>query len=87
MSDDRARLLAAGFDGYLEKPVDVRALPGAGRGAAAVILVVDDLPQNMRLLRAVLEPRGYAVASAVVRRRGAGGARRAAASTSCCSTS
>ena len=34
MKDDRARLLAAGFDGYLEKPVDVRALPGAGRGAA-----------------------------------------------------
>jgi CheY-like chemotaxis protein len=28
MKDDRARLLAAGFDGYLEKPVDVRALPG-----------------------------------------------------------
>jgi two-component system cell cycle response regulator DivK len=27
MKDDRARLLAAGFDGYLEKPVDVRALP------------------------------------------------------------
>jgi two-component system, cell cycle response regulator DivK len=27
MKDDRDRLLAAGFDGYLEKPVDVRALP------------------------------------------------------------
>ena len=27
MKEDRARLLAAGFDGYLEKPVDVRALP------------------------------------------------------------
>jgi adenylate cyclase len=29
-----------------------------------VILVVDDLPQNVRLLRAVLEPRGFSVASA-----------------------
>jgi adenylate cyclase len=29
-----------------------------------VILLVDDLPQNLRLLRAVLEPRGYALAEA-----------------------
>jgi len=27
MKDDRARLLRAGFDGYLEKPINVRALP------------------------------------------------------------
>ena len=28
MKEDRDRFDAAGFDGYVEKPVDVRALPG-----------------------------------------------------------
>lgn len=27
MKDDRDRFLAAGFDGYLPKPIDIRALP------------------------------------------------------------
>jgi len=27
MKDDRDRLLGAGFDGYLEKPIDIRSLP------------------------------------------------------------
>lgn len=31
MDDDRQRLLRAGFDAYLEKPIDVRAFPGQVR--------------------------------------------------------
>ena len=27
MKNDRARVLQAGFDGYLDKPISVRALP------------------------------------------------------------
>jgi two-component system cell cycle response regulator DivK len=32
MKDDRELVLAAGFDGYLEKPISVRALPDQVRG-------------------------------------------------------
>jgi len=28
MKDDRQRFLAAGFDGYLVKPINIRELPG-----------------------------------------------------------
>lgn len=32
MKDDRERAIRAGFDGYLEKPISVRALPDQVRG-------------------------------------------------------
>ena len=32
MKNDRARFLAAGFDGYLEKPISVRLLPAQVQG-------------------------------------------------------
>jgi two-component system cell cycle response regulator DivK len=32
MTEDRDRFLAAGFDGYLAKPIDIRALPDQVRG-------------------------------------------------------
>ena len=35
MKEDRDRALAAGFDGYLEKPISVRALPGQVGGFLA----------------------------------------------------
>jgi two-component system, cell cycle response regulator DivK len=35
MTDDRERLLSAGFDGYLEKPVNVRELPSYVRSHIA----------------------------------------------------
>ena len=74
MEDERARFAAAGFDGYLEKPISVRAFPGqvaellepggADMSDAPRILVVDDLAQNIRLLEAVLAPRGHEVVAA-----------------------
>ena len=35
MKGDRERFLAAGFDGYLEKPISVRELPDQVRGYCA----------------------------------------------------
>lgn len=74
MRGDRERFLAQGFDGYLSKPIDVKTFvqevarycSRADRttSVAAKILVVDDLPQNIRLMEATLTPHGYEVVAA-----------------------
>jgi len=70
MRGDRERFLDGGFDGYLSKPVDVVELIRVVESTAiasdrpAKILVVDDVPENVRLLEAVLVPRGYEVVTA-----------------------
>lgn len=93
MVGDRDRIMAAGFDGYLSKPLDPKHfvdqveahLPhrqrGDGSGArsrtsdAAVVdarveakpstgytvLLVDDQPDNLKLLRSLLQPNGFQV--------------------------
>lgn len=85
MVGDRDSVLAAGFDGYLAKPIDpelfarqidpwlsapssMRAVPGAGAvandpppSAHATVLAVDNVPDNLQLVRSVLEPFGYRV--------------------------
>jgi len=70
MRGDSERFLDVGFDGYLSKPVDVVELIRVVESSAiasdgpAKILVVDDGPENVRLLEAVLVPRGYEVVTA-----------------------
>ena len=75
MKEDRERAAREGFDGYLAKPISVRALPSQVERVPEqrtsrcpmtpiTILAVDDLPQNLRLLDAVLSPRGYRVLTA-----------------------
>ena len=72
MASDRDAAERAGFDGFLEKPINVRALPaqvasflaGSAVNAPLTILAVDDEPMNLRLLEAVLAPRGHRILTA-----------------------
>ena len=78
MMQDRQRILAAGFDAYQSKPIDVKGFIAAGGGdpggrppgrrlmasPPAKILVVDDTPQNVKLLADLLTVKGYEVVTA-----------------------
>lgn len=78
MLGDRERVLEAGFDAYLAKPVEPeqimqfldgllqqnRSRQSASPGRGQRILVVDDHAVNLDLKRSILQPHGYTVLTA-----------------------
>lgn len=76
MVGDKERLLAAGFDGYISKPIDPETFHAnieeyLAKGPAAdaeapgpSILAIDDTQVNIDLVRAWLQPFGYRIVEA-----------------------
>ena len=75
MLGDRERLLAAGFDGYIGKPIEpeqfvgelapfLSLTPAAGAASARTLLLVDDDPFMVEILRDFLAQDGYTILSA-----------------------
>lgn len=84
MVGDRERLLAAGFDGYIAKPIEpetfvtqIQAFLPPEAPAGPLILAIDDEKVNLDLIRSSLAPFGYRIVEARSVREGIERAREA----------